>query len=74
MSSVPCLSDGECGCTHHPECCSAREKLVAPRFYKISDLPEISGFRRFTWKPHQDAGGGRPTRSRAFKGLRLNGA
>lgn len=43
-------------------------------FYKLSDHPEISSFRQFTWKPHQDAGGGRPICSRAFKGLRLYGA
>lgn len=48
--------------------------LHGGRFYKIFDLPEISGFRQLTWKPQQDAGGGRPVHSRAFKGLRLNGA
>lgn len=74
VSSAPCPRHGGHGCTHCPGHCSACDKLVACRFYKISDLLEISGFRSFTWKPHQDAGSGRPIHSRAFKGLRLNGA
>lgn len=60
---VPPPRNGGRGCSHCPGCCSARGKWVAHRFYKISDLLEISGFRQFTWKLHQDAGGERLLRS-----------